>query len=518
MARPLALPVASSTSGGVVRAVAAGATVLLLAAFVAWPVATVLLRGLLAGSATWPVRLAVDTAAVGVTSTLATIALGALVAVTLTRVDVRGRALLWRAFRWWMVIPPFIGPLALLALAGPHGLLPLQGLRPGLGAIVAGQVIAFLPFAVARLVRTLAGVPVDLEHAAEVLGAPRVTVLRRITLGLAAPGLIRVGLAVFGLCVADVATPVLLGGSDRVLTTAILAAAAGDGDGAARSALTLAMLAALVALAGASRDATVVGWPSMPRLDRPASRGARRMLGVASWAIAIGLAMTGLLVVVNALAHLSVLVDRPTAVALGHSVLLGFGAAVAGTALALTTTWIVERRRDAASRAIAGLARVPLAVPGVAVGVGYLLAFPPTSRLEGLGLLILVVAAWQLPVTTRAARVVLAHTERSVEQAAVSLGATGVTTFWRIIAPMLRPAAGWIFADLFAAGVLAVGTVIILTGAGPAVGAITMLTLAAAGAPGAACAVATALLAIAGGALVLGRAIAGRRHGPTLLA
>jgi iron(III) transport system permease protein len=515
MARPLALPVAPSTSG-VVRAIGSGAAVLLLAALVAWPVAAVLLRGLLASSAAWPWRLALDTAAVGAASTLATIALGALVAVALTRVDISGRAMLWRAFRWWMVIPPFIGPLALLAVAGPQGLLP-RGLRPGLGAIVAGQVIAFLPLAVALLVRTLASVPVELEHAAEVLGARRLTILRRVTLGMLAPGLRRAGLAVFAVCVADVATPVLLGGDDRVLTTAIVAAAAG-GEGTARTALTLALLAALVVLGGASRDASVVGWPSMPRLDRPASRGARRMLGVASWAIASMLAMTALLVVVEALGHLSVLVDRPTLVALGHSALLGFGAAVVGTALALTTTWIVERRRHAAaSRAIAVLTRVPLAVPGVAGGVGYLLAFPPTSHLETFGLLLLVLATWQLPVSSRVARLVLTHTERSVEQAAASLGASGVTTLSRIVAPMLRPVAGWIFADLFAAGVLAVGTVIVLTGAGPALGAITMLTLAAAGATGAACAVATALLAIASGALVLGRAIAGRR-GPTLLA
>jgi hypothetical protein len=45
-----------------------------------------------------------------------------------------------------------------------------------------------------------------------------------------------------------------------------------------------------------------------------------------------------------------------------------------------------------------------------------------------------------------------------------------------------------------------------------------MLSLAAAGATGAACAVATALLALAGGAILLGRAIAGRRRGPTSFA
>jgi hypothetical protein len=37
-----------------------------------------------------------------------------------------------------------------------------------------------------------------------------------------------------------------------------------------------------------------------------------------------------------------------------------------------------------------------------------------------------------------------------------------------VVAPALRPAAGWIFGYLLAAGVLAVGTVIVLTGSGGA--------------------------------------------------
>ena len=45
-----------------------------------------------------------------------------------------------------------------------------------------------------------------------------------------------------------------------------------------------------------------------------------------------------------------------------------------------------------------------------------------------------------------------------------------------------------------------------------------MLALAASGAPGAACAVATVLLVLAGGAVWPGRAIAGRERIPTLLA
>ena len=112
----------------------------------------------------------------------------------------------------------------------------------------------------------------------------------------------------------------------------------------------------------------------------------------------------------------------------------------------------------------------------------------------------------------------LVRSERATEQAAISLGAGRATVARRIVLPALWPIAGWILCDLFTAGVLAVGAVIVFAGSGLDLGAVTLVTRAAAGATGAACAVATVLLALAGGAVLLGRAIAGRDRGLTLLA
>ena len=169
---------------------------------------------------------------------------------------------------------------------------------------------------------------------------------------------------------------------------------------------------------------------------------------------------------------------------------------------------------------VATLARIPLAIPGIVAGVGYALVFaePSVGLAATLPILIALVACWELPGTARAARDALVRSDRSAEEAAISLGAGVLTTLTRVVAPALGPVAGWMAAHPFAAGVLAVGTVIVLAGAGRGLGALTMLALAAAGATGAACAVATALLGLAGGAVLLGRAIAGRQRGPTLLA
>jgi iron(III) transport system permease protein len=504
MTRPFALTAESSGPTDVVRAAAAVVALLAPAAFIAWPLATVVVHGL-AEPGAWPLGLALRSLAVSLASTLGALVPAVVVSLALSRMSIPGQSAIERAFSLGVFIPPFIVSLAVLGL--PGGLRP----RAGLTAIVVGQSLAFLPIAVVLLLRVLRAIPVELEQAAAVLGARRSTIVRRVTLALAAPGAFRTALVVLGLSLADVATPMLLGGTEPVLATAIV----GRGDAVA-AALVLAALGTAVALAGRVwRDAGMAldAGPAPRRLARLAPPLARWALGALVWSLTLALVTSWVLVPIHSLGHWSTLATRSTALALGNSLLLGLGAALAGTALALVTGWVVQRRRVATAGAVEVLARVPVAVPGIVAGAGYALVLGAgPGPLPGATLLAVValVACWELPATARVARTQLARVDGSIEEAAVSLGAGGRTTLMRILVPTMAPAAGRIFAQVFAAGVLGVGTVIVLTGPGLGLGAITMLTLAVAGATGAACAVATVLLALAGGALLLGRAVTSR--------
>jgi iron(III) transport system permease protein len=518
MERPVASAALAASPIDLARAAGVAVALLLLAVFIAWPVAAVGVHGLLVPAA-WPWRVALDTLVVALAAALAASVAALLVALALTRIDVPGRTTIWQVFELGALMPPFIVPLGLLASGSSWR---------GLAAIAIGQALAFLPFAIVLMVRALAGVPAELEQAAEVLGARRVTILRRVTLGLAGPGIARAAVLVLGLCLADVTAPLLLGGDARVLTTVIVVAAAHDPASAVPGAVMLTGLAFVMAsAAGAWLRGGVEHGAVLRRLERPTPLALRRLLGGAAWSLTVGLAGLWAMVPLGSLLRVGgagVTLEHWTVVAtvaggaLRNSVLLGLAVGAAGTMLALITAWAVERRRASVGRTLELLAWLPLAVPGVVAGIGYLLVFAPTGTAGTLLALVAVVACWELPVTSRVTRDLLARTDRSGEDAAISLGAGGFTTLTRVVAPTLRPAAGWIFGYLLAAAVLAVGTVIVLSPAGDALGALTMLTLAAAGATGAACAVATALLALAGGAVLLGRAIAGRQRGPMYLA
>jgi iron(III) transport system permease protein len=534
MARPLADPASRSTPIDVVS-IAGALMVVALAAFILYPVAAVTVWGLRAWAllgAAAPSRLALVfvSLAVAIASTLAALLPAVPIGYALARVNLPGRTRLWGVCRLGVMLPPFVAPLALLVLAGPQGLLAgvfgAGGALPGIVAIVIGQALGFFPFAVALVVRALAAVPVEMEQAAETLGAGRLTVVRRVTLGLAGPRVGTAALVLVVLCLSDVATPLLLGGDATVLATAVAAAATTSPESASSVALGLALLVGLIG--GTWRHGAFLSapWPALPAVHRAAPAGVHALLAAAVVVLGLALPMLWALVPLGSvlgrgsvsLGAWAAFVTPAGLRPLGLSLALGLGTAVVGATATLIAAWVVGRRRAVLGRGIDGLARVPHAVPGVVAGTGYLLAFgAPATALGTLLLAVVLVACWQLPATLRVAREVLARTDRATEQAAVSLGAGRATVAKLIVLPTLRPITGWIVCDLFAAGILAVGAVIVF-GAGLEPGAVTLVTRAAAGATGAACAVATVLLALAGGAVLLGRAIAGRDRGLTLLA
>ncbi|WP_454013096.1 ABC transporter permease [Aquamicrobium terrae] len=109
----------------------------------------------------------------------------------------------------WMVI---LGDKGLLStLMATLGFSPVK-LMYTPAAVVIGLVSVLLPFMIVTIQSVLEGIGRNLEDAAESLGANHPTVLRRIVLPLALPGLLAGTMLCFILSMNAYATPVLLGG------------------------------------------------------------------------------------------------------------------------------------------------------------------------------------------------------------------------------------------------------------------------------------------------------------------
>ncbi|MBI4246928.1 MAG: iron ABC transporter permease [Candidatus Rokubacteria bacterium] len=507
---------------------AASALLAVLGALVVWPVASVALlaapRAVLVPHAAEIVLATLTLAGI---STAVTVLLALVVASGATRADVPGRRLVGGLGLVPLAAPPYVAALAVALFVrdagAPGRALGLGGLE-GLPGLVLAQVLSFLPPAFTRLTGVLRAIDPELERAAESLGARRPAVFRHITLALARPGVGSTALVIFVLCLGDFATPFVLGGDYRVLSTEIYAAALQGGDATSAAALASVLLLpclAAFALGGRWREvwASAVVAAAPPLLPRPTRPIIRWTLGVVSLLTAAAVAATYAALPLGALARRwgsdwspsgrHFVLPPSAAAALGTSVELALVAGLAGTALALATAYVVERRAGPGRRLIERLSVLPAALPGGVVGLGYLVGFG-----AAFWTLAAAVVAWALPAGVHLAVGAVRRVGPELEEAAESLGARRRSIVRHITAPLVARPAGAIFVHFAVIALVTVSAVVFLAVPGREPASVMVLTAAARGDLGGACALATLVLALAVAAALLGRAPAGGRRQP----
>jgi iron(III) transport system permease protein len=118
-------------------------------------------------------------------------------------------------------------------------------------------------------------------------------------------------------------------------------------------------------------------------------------------------------------------------------------AVVLCSALGVPIAWILARTRLPGRDTLDALNTLILAVPGTAIGIAYIRAFhfdlPFIGRpLTGLWIILpLVLAIRRLPYTVRGSYASLLLVHRSMEEAAASVGATGMRSFRDVTLPLI---------------------------------------------------------------------------------
>lgn len=551
MAAPRAEPLSRAplalgrlATGDALVAAAGALVLLLLAAFVLWPVGRVLALSL-AGPAgvtlahyveffgSWRLaRILVQSLAVSLVSTGLTVLVALVLAYAVTRTDIPAKRFISLMSLLPLISPPFLVSLAFILLFGRNGVLTralgLEGSIYGFHGIVLSQVFTFLPQAYILLANVLGNIDSRLEEAAENLGAGPLTTLGRVTLALARPGIASAALIVFILCLTDFGNPILIGGRYNVLATEIYAQVIGMNDFA--TAATMSVVLLVPCLAAYLLNVRVVGTRSYVTVTtgartaaRPAPRGVRAALLAVAGGIAAFIAAIYALIPLGSvvrlwgsdwslwLGHYRFASSAEGAWPVWNSVRLALLAGVLGTALALVTAYLAERRRPPGARLIESLSLLPAALPGTVVGVGYILAFnvPPLLLTGTVWILVASVVFWKFPVAVLAGINALKQVDPAVEEAAVSLGAGPVRTFTRVMLPLLTGTAFSIFVYFFINGMVTVSAVIFLIFPGFNLGSVAILNQVENGYPGVACALGTIILAIVVGAVLLLRAVVG---------
>ncbi|WP_336631490.1 MULTISPECIES: ABC transporter permease [unclassified Microbacterium] len=196
----------------------------------------------------------------GAVATVVCIVLGVPLALVIARSGDRLAAVLRAVVTVPLVLPPMVGGVALLFLLGRSGW--LGGLLEGVGirlpfttpAVVIAQSFVALPFLVLALEGALRATGIGYEQAAAALGAGRWRILWRVTLPLAAPGLVAGVVLCFARAVGEFgATALFAGNAPGVTQTMPLAIytafnGAGVSQGTAVSLSLLLLVTAVVVL------------------------------------------------------------------------------------------------------------------------------------------------------------------------------------------------------------------------------------------------------------------------------
>jgi iron(III) transport system permease protein len=544
MARPLAASSPRLVQVDLAVMGVALAVLALLVTFVVWPVVKVLwlsvggddrltLANYQAFFSSWRLaRILVNSLLVSAVATVVTVALALVLAYGVTRTTMPGKRFVSLMALLPMISPPFLVSLAFILLFGRNGLvtrtLGLDWSIYGFWGIVVAQVFTFLPQAYILLANVLGTIDTSLEEAAENLGAGPLVTLRRVTLSVARPGLASAALIVFILCMTDFGNPILIGGRFNVLATEIYAQVIGMNDFAAAS--TMSVILIVPCLLAYVVNTAWVGTKSYVTVTAGALTAVRPTPALLRWpltGVAVGIGL--FVAVIYGLIPLGSLVrlwGSDWSLSLHHytfhstaegawpiwnSVRLAVVTGVVGTLLALITAYVIERKRPPGARLLESLSLLPAALPGTVIGVGYILAFnvPPVLLTGTVWILVTSVVFWKFPVAVLAAVNALKQIDPAIEEAAVSLGAGGLTTFVRVVLPLLTGTAFSIFIYFFINGMVTVSAVIFLIFPGFNLGSVAILNQVENGYPGVACALGTLILVIVIGAVLLLRALIG---------
>jgi iron(III) transport system permease protein len=193
------------------------------------------------------------------------------------------------------------------------------------------------------------------------------------------------------------------------------------------------------------------------------------------------------------LAHWGLAADRLDS--LWSTVKIGTLAGLITGAVSVIVAFLTSRQLPL-RQALDFLAVLPGALPGVFVGVGYVLAFnkPPLELAGTIWILALALAFWHLPMGYQAAVATLKQIERSIEEAATNLGASGLRLLWDIYLPLLRRAFLGAFTVSFIRAVTNVSIVVFLVAPGNIVATFAIMNMINNGIWGAAAALTTMLL------------------------
>ncbi len=397
-------------------------------------------------------------------STLLTTVLSFLFAYGLTRTTIRWKKVLYYIAMLPLVAPSLLQAMALISLFGTNGLVTAGLLKVewniyGATGIILSEVLYCFPHAMVILYTTLSAVDTRLDEAASSLGASGLTTFFKITVPTARYGILSAAALVFNLTITDFGNPIIIGRGYRVLATEIYLQVIGMqrfdlGTTISVVLLVPSVIAFLANYYFTQKASALISGQAVSAL--PASRPLKRA-GFSTFCWLMGLAMVAVTGVVLVKAFVSVWMYNWTPTwkhfqfripggvgVLWTTVWISVVVGLLGAALTLLAGYVIEKKKPFFAQPLYLLSVIPAAIPGMVMGLGYILIFNTRflhldQLLYGKAAIIVInTVVCNFTLGTLSSIANMKNIDRSMDEAATSLGADIVRGFTRVILPLSR--------------------------------------------------------------------------------
>jgi iron(III) transport system permease protein len=420
-----------------------------------------------------------NTLLVGGGAALGATVIGTALAWIFVRTDTPGRGVLEQISQIPIFIPPFVGAVAWALLFAPRvgagnrilaaiGV-PLQfDIYTRVGMLLVMS-IYLAPYVMMMVAAAMRGVDPSLEEAAQVSGLSRWRTALQVTVPLLSPAILSGAVIAFTIAVGLFGTPVVIGWSRQILllTSRIwISTQAVPPDYGVTAVLSLYLILLSILATAAQRHVlanrsfiTITGKGYRPR---PINLGPWMFITLAVAVIYVVLTILAPLVVLIAAALSTytwsgrysldnvwtALDSEDVWLTLKNSLYISIVSATLATVIGIAISWIVNRTRFKARRLLEYFVLLPIAVPGIAFGIGVMLTWI-NSSLPVYGTALIIMFAFVGRFTAYAVRSIsssLVQLHPELEESARIFGYGPFRTFARISLPLILPSvlAGWV--------------------------------------------------------------------------
>jgi len=389
------------------------------------------------------------------------------------RFEFRGAVLIQTLGVLPLVMPPFVGAVALQLIFGRSGTMNLLmgehlgftvPLMDGLSGLIFVEAIHYFPFILMNLTVALRNIDSAMEEAAVNLGCRGWRLFVRVVFPLALPGFMAGASLVFVKVFDDLGTPLVMGQTNLLAPQAYLRITQVGLEDPLGYVISVIMIG--FSIAAMALSARLMAGREYASVQKGGSSLAKRALSPTQALLAYG--WIGVVLLVTLAPHVGLLLlslakvwsfsPLPDAWTMEHYasvfqdssglirntlVYCGLAAAL-DVVLGVSMAYLILRTQLPARRWLDHIATASLAVPGIVLAIGYLRLFkgvtlPGTDVLftSTWVLIMLAYAVRRLPYALRSCVAALQQLHVALEEAAQNLGATRWRTVRRVVLPLM---------------------------------------------------------------------------------